>query len=121
MDFTIINLTPHAVRVYDAEGNIKRTYASKGIARAAQHSKHIGEIDGVELVEVEFGEPFGLPDPAPSTFLIVSAITADAARKSGRSTDDLLLPTDLVRDSEGQIIGCYRLAIYNYQSKGGFG
>ena len=79
-----------------------------------------GEAGSVFLLDPA-QQPFGLPDPAPSTFLIVSAITADAARKSGRNTDDLLLPTDLVRDSEGQIIGCYRLAIYNHQSKGGFG
>lgn len=37
---------------------------------------------------------------------IVSRIAVEAARASGRTTDDLLIPDDLVRGPGGQPIGC---------------
>lgn len=107
----IKNLTPHAVNIVDAEGNPHRTYESEGIARAATSSEVVGELDGIELVKTTFGAPVGLPDPEDGVYLIVSLATATAAQKHGRSTDDLLLTSEPVRDSEGRIVGCLRLGI----------
>lgn len=106
----IINLTPHTVNIVDAEGNPVRNFASEGIARAATSSVVVGELDGIELVKTTFGAPVGLPDPEDGVYLIVSLATATAAKDHGRSTDDLLLTSDPVRDSEGRIVGCLRLA-----------
>ena len=107
---TIKNLTPHAVNIVDSEGNLRRSFASEGIARATQSSTVVGEVDGIELVEMSFGDPIDLPDPTEGTLLIVSVITANAAKACGRGADDLVIAADPVRDSEGRIIGCMRLA-----------
>lgn len=106
----IINLTPHTVNIVDAEGNALRNFVSEGIARAAQTSVVVGELEGIELVKTTFGAPVDLPDPKDDTYYIVSLATATAARDHGRTVADLLLTSDPVRDSEGRIVGCKRLA-----------
>lgn len=62
------------------------------------------------VVRPTFGAVVGLPDPEPDVFHVVSRIAAEAARASGRSTDDLLIPDDLVRGPDGQPIGCLGFA-----------
>lgn len=106
----IINLTPHEVTIYDKEGFVKETFESEGIARVKQTSVKIGELNGIELVKTSYGEPEGLPAFAEGTYYIVSQITANAAREQGRTTADLLLTSDSVRDAEGNIVGCRQLA-----------
>lgn len=106
----IKNLTPHAVTIVAADGTVDRTIPSDGVARAAQMMKPAGAIDGITLVDMVYGEPVDLPDPQDGMFLIVSALTAQAAKAAGRPTDDLLLPADAVRDEAGRIIGCRALA-----------
>lgn len=108
---TIINLTPHTVNIASDKGTVVKTFPSEGIARASQVSETAGDIDGVELVRMTFGETQGLPDPADDTYLIVSIITANAAKAQGRTTNDLLITADPVRDEEGKIIGCRRFAL----------
>lgn len=50
-----------------------------------------------------------LPPEEPGTMLIVSALVANAGMAHGRK--DLLVPTRMVRDVEGRIVGCLALAI----------
>ncbi len=100
------NLTPHTVNLCDAEGNKIRAFESEGVARAAQTTVELGEIDGIRLVKPSFGEPVGLPEAQEGVFLIVSLATANAAREYGRTTEDLLLVADTVRDETGKICGC---------------
>lgn len=129
----IINLTPHAVNIIAKDGSVKATYPSEGVARATQHAEVIGELNGVELVSMKFGETVDLPAPAKTcdigwpcsqphlscegcpdaekVYYIVSIITANAAKANGRSTDDLIITADPVRNDEGQIIGCERFAL----------
>ena len=109
--FTIKNLTPHAVTILQENGSVFRVFPSEGVARASQSQVYAGHLDGIELVRTSFGAPIGLPDPEQDTYYIVSLATANAARASGRQVDDLLLTSDPVRDSEGRIIGCRRLAL----------
>lgn len=47
---------------------------------------------------------------APAVYYVVSTITADAARRSGRTTEDLLTPGQLTRDEAGRVVGCRSLA-----------
>ena len=107
---TIKNLTPHTVNVCDSEGHVIRSFESEGIARATQSSTVIGEVDDIELVEMSFGDPIDLPDPTEGTLLIVSVITANAAKACGRGADDLVITADPVRDADGRIVGCMRFA-----------
>lgn len=109
---TIINLTPHPINIVDEEGNVIKVFESAGVARATQEDAEIGTLEGIPIIETEFGEPIGLPEYSQGTYYIVSAITAKAASLSGRSTRDLLLTGKTVRNSDGQIIGCQALARY---------
>ena len=107
---TIRNLTPHAVHVCDSEGNVIRSFESEGIARATQSQTVVGNVDGIELVMMSFGDPIDLPDPTEDTILVVSVITANAAKACGRGADDLVITADPVRDADGRIIGCMKFA-----------
>lgn len=108
----IINLTPHKINIVDEEGNVVKIFESSGVARAAQKDVEIGMLEGIPIIETEFGEPVGLPEYSQGTYYIVSALTAKAASLSGRNTRDLLLTGKTVRNSDGQIIGCQALAKY---------
>lgn len=99
----IINLTPHPVNVLDENGKVVRTFPTSGtIARLEVETERTGIIDGIPTVRTKFGKPEGLPAPTGGTFYIVSQLV-----KSGSPMrPDLLVPADVVRDTEGRIIGC---------------
>ena len=107
----IINLTPHTINICNEDGTIVKSFESKGIARAKQTAEVVGNLDGVELVSMKFGEPEDLPEYAEGTYYVVSIITANAAKAVGRRVDDLLITADPVRDADGRIIGCKRFAL----------
>ena len=111
----IVNLTPHAVTVLGANMELIAKIESSGNARSKQESSPIGLLDNIPLFETHYGAPIDLPDPEEDTILIVSKITADAAREAGRNLDDLYLVFDTVRDpaSPSNILGCRGLAPYN--------
>lgn len=79
-----------------------------GIPRCTSSEEDCAPVDGVPTISVKFGEIENLPDYTEGTFLIVSAIVANAARECGRQ--DVLVPSRIVRDSEGKIFGCLALA-----------
>lgn len=106
----IKNLTPHCIVMVDENGAVVREYKSEGIARATQSNIQVGEVDGIPLMETSFGETIDLPEYQDDVYLIVSIITANAAKANGRMVDDLLITTDTVRDETGRIIGCKAFA-----------
>ncbi len=107
----IVNLTPHPITILNDEGETIAYYPPSGtVARATQTSEKIGELDGVDVVSTKFGAPVDLPAAQQGKFYLVSAITASAAQAHGRFVGDLLLTIDPVRDDQGRIIGCRRLA-----------
>ena len=122
----IINCTPHAVHILDfactqynpvhkgfdliGTKTILHEFPPSGIVpRCLTKERNEEPINGVPIASIEFGNIDGLPDEEPDTMLIVSAIVANAGRAKGRK--DLLVPTRMVRDSEGRICGCLVLAI----------
>lgn len=107
----IKNLTPHAIYIVGENDNVVAMFQSEGVARAEQKDEPAGELNGIPLVKSTFGEPIDLPDPEENTYLIVSLVTANAAKAAGRTTEDLLLTSGLVRDEQGRIIGCNAFAI----------
>lgn len=109
----IRNLTPHCVTIVNPAAEpteVLRTFPSEGVARATQQNLQVGEVDGIPVMTTSFGETVDLPDYEEGVYLIVSVITANAARANGRTTADLLLTTDTVRDADGRIIGCRAFA-----------
>jgi hypothetical protein len=61
--------------------------------------KPIGTIPTTRTV---FGSPEGLPTQEAGTYYIVSQLVKSALP----SRDDLLVPSEVVRDGSGNIIGC---------------
>ena len=122
----IRNLTPHTITLLreDPDGDITgyagygtnavarqyralAEYPSEGVARATTTVTTVGtlpEAHDVPVTCTRFGFPEGLPAQQREVWLIVSLVTAQQMYDSGRS--DLLTPGELVRNSEGQIIGC---------------
>lgn len=125
----IVNATPHALQLLaeDEAGNIAGVVGF-GRGRAAQFRlvaelKPSGivpraattkvalesvELDGV-MIPVDrtaYGEVENLPEPDGETTYVVSLLAAQAASAGGRTSDDLLVVGETVRDADGKIIGC---------------
>ena len=110
MSTQLVNLTPHAVKIFGDDDSVIAEFESAGVARATQTNIPDGDIGGVPIVQTKFGEVIDLPEPQPDTMYIVSIITLQAARAAGRNMDDLLIVTDMVRDDQGRILGARALA-----------
>lgn len=106
---TIKNLTPHAVNVLQDNGTYK-AFESVGIARAEQTYEEVCVADGITFVKSSYGAPINLPDPEEGILLIVSKQTIEAAQGVGRTTNDLVVPVDIIRNEKGQILGCRKLS-----------
>ena len=103
----IFNHTPHRVRCVDENGN-EQVFEPEGIVpRVSQTSSFVRHVNGVDLWESCYGEVQDLPEAHPDTFLIVSAIVKIACP----ARSDLLSPGELIRDSEGKVVGCKGLRI----------
>lgn len=115
----LINLTPHAIDIHTPSGVV--TVNPFGIeARADEIRSPSGVIwtgerelggssaDGIAIgtVTVHYGPVRGLPGPSRDIRFIVSSIAFAAAQQHGRTTEDLLVPIDLIRDGSGRMIGC---------------
>ena len=72
-----------------------------------ERSEAAGEIDGVPLAVVAYGEVTGLPDPAPGVVVVVSAMVRAACPDRA----DLASPGEPVRDEAGRVIGCRSLVV----------
>ena len=104
----IKNMTPHTVTLIGEGGSSEHIHPTGICPRCAQESVKIGEVTvngvTVPIVKTVFGEVSDLPDREEDTIFIVSLPVAKTAAR-----DDLVIPTDLVRDDGGVIIGCRAL------------
>lgn len=129
--FRVVNLTPHNinfVKPFNVEiGRDKigtpeyiteeRTYTlppSGQVARCKVDREKIDsvwteDIDGwditLPITKSKFGEVEGLPEPQEGMIYIVSNLVAQAVPHR----EDVFFPDDLVRDANGNIIGCRAL------------
>ncbi len=94
----IINYTPHTIN----EVTTGKSYPSNGVARVESQTHWLkNTIDDVPLCTTKLGEVQGLPGFVEDTYIIVSGLVFDASNRV-----DLLAPGMLVRDDNGQPIGC---------------
>ena len=108
LPITIINLTPHPVNLLDVDANVIITFHTEGLARCSQNDVIIGKLNkDIILTKTSYGEVIGLPEQSPRTFYIVSRLVRNALP----NRTDLLVPNQLIRDSEGQIVGCRSFSI----------
>lgn len=117
----IINATPHEITLVSKQGveqdskkqflaetvEVIRSIPSSGILlRVSMSNSPAGEIDGIPIESVIYGEIEGLPEYQEEVYYIVSGLVAAAAAKIGRV--DCLAPGALVRDKNNPslILGC---------------
>lgn len=103
----IKNLTPHAIIIHMKDNKRIEIPASGKVARCNSTSAIVGEWEGIPLALTKFGEVTDLPEQEDGVILIVSALVRQALRHRG----DLASPSDLVRDEQGNIIGCKALDV----------
>lgn len=108
-----VNLTPHPVTLFLANGEQQSIPASGQVARVSVKSGQPREIEGIPvpvLPAPEYGEVEGLPEPQPGRAYIVSGLVL--ARCIGRL--DVFAPATgpqdgAVRDDAGRIVGVTKL------------
>jgi len=108
----IVNLTPHAINVHGAGGELLIAIPASGqVARLASTNVLAGSllIGGIslELYRTEHGEATGLPEPTQGVTLLVSGLVRAALPERS----DLASPGALLRDDKGRPIGCTGLAV----------
>jgi hypothetical protein len=131
----LVNLTPHVLNIIVGDetlnlqpsGTVARVATKEetvGLAPSTEcsHCGGFGEIEAPEMgsqgsykcecsgmsipiVKTSFGEVEGLPEPQKGTYYVVSRLVLTASRRG-----DLLAPGQLVRNKEGQPIGCKGLS-----------
>lgn len=109
----IINLTPHDVNIV-REGKVIATIPASGaVARLATDTAICGgvEVNGftIPLTKTIFGRVENLPEEKEDTILIVSQLIKNSPECQNRT--DLVVPTEMVRDDDNNIIGCRSLGI----------
>lgn len=117
---SILNYTPHSVTLLRADNSVEMRFDSVGVARCKEIVQPLQPLtydpfgDGgmrchAPLVRKTFAAVENLPPVDPSTpwrMYIVSQIVADACP----DREDLLVPSDVVRDATGQVLGCRAFA-----------
>lgn len=109
----LINLTPHLITVVIKREAITEEHqfvASGRIARVATVREVIETVDSggylIPVTRVRFAAVEGLPETVPGVGYIVSSIVAQAVPER----TDVFVPDDLIRDTEGRVVGCRSLA-----------
>ena len=102
-----VNLTPHDITVVlpdtQTENNRRRVFHRDGtVARVSQIATVVETIDDIVISTVKFGSVVGLPKPVDGIRFIVSSMVKSAEP----NRTDLVSPGDLVRDENGNVIGC---------------
>jgi len=101
-------MTPHPITILDESNNIIRSIPSDGLIRLKTSTVSAGfTVDDVNITKTQFGEPQGLPNYELGKFYVVSQLVKNAFPER----EDLLVPAEVVRDENGQIIGCRSLGI----------
>jgi hypothetical protein len=99
-------MTPHKVVIVTEKGT--RTFESVGVARLTVREEVVEKTDdGIVLTKQVFGETVGLPDPADDIYYIVSGLV----KAANPDRHDLVSPAGLVRDDDGNVIGCSSLSV----------
>ena len=106
----IINMTPHPIIILDEENVTIARFESKGQIRLKQKHFPWGNLlvhfkGKVPITISSFGKPEGLPERGFQTYYIVSQLIKSALP----NRNDLLVPAEVVRDKDGNIIGCRSL------------
>nr|DAU83511.1 MAG TPA: hypothetical protein [Caudoviricetes sp.] len=104
------NLTPHEVKIFKLNGVTPDLdvviEAGEEVARVScEYIKVDKKVDGIDLYRTVFGEVTGLPAYEEGVYLLVSTMVREALPLRS----DLVSPGQLLRDDNGNVIGCLGL------------
>lgn len=100
-----INLTPHAINLANADGEITLTIPASGqTARIASTQTVVGEINGIPVRRTDWGQVEGLPEAQEGVVFVVSTLVAQAVRRADVVSPDTG-PTDV---REGGLVKAVR-------------
>lgn len=104
----IINKTPHPVYILDKHKKVIRVFPkSSGMIRVEESTKFVRTINDVPITCTTWGDTNDVPAPVEGTYYIVSQLVKNALPHR----TDLLVPKQVIRDKQGNIIGCQSLDI----------
>lgn len=96
-----VNLTPHAIDIRRADGNILHIESSGTVARVDEKRNALPPIDDINITTASYGDIYGLPDSEPDTVYIVSMLVLAKTTRV-----DVFAPGPLIRDAQGRVLGC---------------
>lgn len=110
---SVVNLTPHAVRVVPESGPDAVFPATGAVVRVREvigGTTWVATAEGrVPIQDVAYADTVDdLPDPQPGVLYLVSRVTAAAVDRA-----DLVFPQGELRDERGSIIGCRALGTFH--------
>lgn len=104
----IINLMPHDVNIVPETGEPVLTIPASGnVARLTSETVEIGEVNGIPITKIRYGDIYGLPDESAGVCYIVSALVAQQCKHR----NDIFIPNECVRDERGRIVGYKSLSV----------
>mgnify|MGYP000163574378 CR=1 FL=1 len=103
----LINLTPHKLNIVTENGTVT-VEPSGTIARCSVTNTPVRILpNGVTLYRTVYGEVTGLPEEQEGTIYVVSGLVRGAVP----TRLDVASPGELIRNEEGQPVGCNGLSI----------
>ena len=103
-----VNLTQHDLTIVLEKGDDLILPASGEVARVTFSTQQVDEVDGIPIFKTVYEpEVTGLPEPQDGTIFIVSSLAAQTAKRR-----DVLAPTKLIRDDDGQVIAAGGFATF---------
>lgn len=96
----LVNLTPHPVSFIHDQGQIELPACPNPI-RLKETLVKVGEVEGIGVFDISYGEPENLPEPRAGRLLIVPTLI----RQALPHRFDLVSPCQFVRDEQGQVTG----------------
>ncbi len=99
----IVNLTPHRITIEYENGERVSVEPTLPSARIQQKNVIVGQIDGISVSKVEYGEVENLPDAEVGKIYIVSAIVSQQCPLRGDVFAPDTGPT-AIRNESGHIV-----------------
>lgn len=109
--YELENLTGKHLNLYNMAGKYINNIpmSDKPVPTYEKGTEPCGVLRGIPLVTQDFHHIENLPDEQPGTFYIVSRMVALAAP----DRRDLLIPGPLIKEKDGEVIGCKGLTRVN--------
>lgn len=104
----LVNLTPHILNIVTESGAIISVEPSGEVARCSVTNTPVRILpNGVTCYKTVYGEVTGLPEEQEGVIYVVSGLVRGAVP----TRLDVASPGELIRNEEGQPVGCNGLSI----------